>query len=144
MKGRIVLLGDNLKDQDFNWPEFGELGSTPPSIEAARALDAIGSLPGHRVETGDANGAYTQSLLRGTKTWVALPEHRLPTHWRGKCTQPVVPLMLVQYGHADAGGLREEPCEDKHASICFESFAEDGQGGFVHTEANSPIIFDVV
>ena len=46
MKGRSVLLGDNVKDQDFNLPEFCELGSSPPSIEAAKALDAMASVPG--------------------------------------------------------------------------------------------------
>ena len=65
MKGRAVLLGDNVKDQDFNWAELGELGSSPPSIEAAKALDAMGSLRGYIVKTGDARGAYTQSLLNG-------------------------------------------------------------------------------
>ena len=30
MKGRSVLLEDNVKDQDFNWAEFCELGSSPP------------------------------------------------------------------------------------------------------------------
>ena len=82
MKGRSVLLGDNVKDQDFNWAEFCELGSSPPSIEAAKALDAMGSLPGYKVKTGDARGAYTQSLLRGTETWATLPEHRWPKQWR--------------------------------------------------------------
>jgi hypothetical protein len=49
MKGRSVLPGDNVRDQDFNWAEFCELGSSPPSIEAAKPLDA--------------RGAYTQSLF---------------------------------------------------------------------------------
>ena len=84
MKGRSVLLGDNVKDQDFSWAEFCELGSSPPSMEAARALDAMGSLPGYTVKTGDARGAYTQALLLGAETWVALPENRWPQH--GKVT----------------------------------------------------------
>ncbi len=68
MKGRAVLLGDNVRDQDFNWAEFCELGSSPPSMEAAKALDAIwGSLPGYVVKTGDARGAYTQPLLKGLR-----------------------------------------------------------------------------
>ena len=46
MKGRAVLLGENFRDQDFNWAEFCELGSSPPSMEAAKALDAMGSLLG--------------------------------------------------------------------------------------------------
>ena len=92
MKGRAVLLGDNVRDQDFNWAEFCELGSSPPSMEAAKPLDAMGSFPGYVVETGDARGAYTQSLLKGVATWVTLPENRWPKHWIGKflesCSAP--------------------------------------------------------
>ena len=105
MKGRAVLLGDNVKDQDFSWAEFCELGSSPPTMEAAKALDAYGSLPGYAVKTGDARGAYTQALLLGAETWVTLPENRWPKHWIGKYSRPVVKLVLALYGHADAGGF---------------------------------------
>ncbi len=57
------MLGDSVRDQDFNWAELCELGSSPPSMEAAKALDATGSLPGYVVKTGDARGAYTRSPL---------------------------------------------------------------------------------
>ena len=50
MKGRAVLLGDNVRDQDFNWAELCDIGSSPPSMEAAKALDAMGSLPGYVVK----------------------------------------------------------------------------------------------
>ena len=56
MKGRSVLLGDNVKGQDFNGAEVLELGSSPPTIESARALDAMGSLPGYRVKNGRRQG----------------------------------------------------------------------------------------
>ena len=105
MKGRSVLLGDNVSGQDFNWAEFCELGSSPPSIEAAKALPAMGSLPGYKVKTGDARGAYAQSLLRGAETWVTLPENRWPEAWKGKFRRPVENLALALYGHADAGGF---------------------------------------
>ena len=73
MKGRSVLLGDNVKDQDFSWAEFCELGSSPPSIEAAKALDAMGSLPGYRVKTGDARGTYTQALCLAPRLGLFFP-----------------------------------------------------------------------
>ncbi len=66
-KGRAVLLGDNVRHQGFSWAELCELGSSPPSMEAANAPDAMGSLPGYVVKTGDARGAYTQSLLKGLR-----------------------------------------------------------------------------
>ncbi len=65
MKGRAVLLGDNVRDQGFSWAELCELGSSPLSMEAAKSLDAMGSFSGYIVKTGDARGAYTQPLLKG-------------------------------------------------------------------------------
>ena len=82
MKGRSVVLGDYVKGQDLSGAEFCELASSPPSIEATKALDAMGSLPCYKVKTGDARGAYTQSVLRGADTWVTLPETRWPKHWK--------------------------------------------------------------
>ena len=52
-------------------------------MEASKALDAMGSLAGYNVQTGDARGAYTQSYLRGCVTWVALPAERWPKEWIG-------------------------------------------------------------
>ena len=40
-------------------------------MEAAKALDAMRSLPVYKVKTGDARGAYAQSLLRGAEESVA-------------------------------------------------------------------------
>ena len=140
MKGRSVLLGDNVKDQDFSWAEFCELSSSPPTIEAAKALDAMGSLPGYRVKTGDARGAYTQALLLGAETWVALPENRWPKHWIGKFHRPVVRLILALYGHADAGGFWEAHCEEKLLSIGFTRLAEEWQGVFWHERTRSLLI----
>ncbi len=140
MKGRAVLLGDNVRDQDFSWAECCELGSSPPSMEAAKALNAMGSLLGYKVKTGDARGAYTQSRLRGAETWVALPENRWPKAWKGKYRRPVVRLILSLYGHADAGGFWEEHCEEQLLSDGFERLAEEWQGVFWHEETCSLLI----
>ncbi len=83
-KGEPFSWGDNVRDEYFHWDEFAEFCSNPPSMEASRAVDAVGSLDGYRLKYGDAKGAYTQSYLLGVDTWVALPENRWPKHWRGK------------------------------------------------------------
>jgi hypothetical protein len=41
MKGWSVFLGDQVKDRDGKWSILAEFGSTPPTKEAARALDAL-------------------------------------------------------------------------------------------------------
>ncbi len=60
---------------DENWEAalFQDLGSAPASMEASKAADAYGSLPGHDVEQADAEQAYIQSDYPGVPTWVALP-----------------------------------------------------------------------
>ncbi len=77
------------------------------------ALGVMGSLPGYVVKTGDARGAYTQSLLKGVETWVTLPDNRWPKPWTKKFRKPVVRFVLALYGHADAGGFWEEHCDEK-------------------------------
>ena len=104
MKGRAVLLGNNIFDQSFDWAEFQEVGSAPPSMEAARVGDALSLFPGYVQKQSDATSAYTQAFLKGTETWVSLPRERWPKSWSGKYTNPVVPLVLALYGHPDAGG----------------------------------------
>ena len=54
-------MGDNVRDEYFNMAEFKELGANPPSMEAAKAIDCLGCLPGYSVLVSDAVGAYTQS-----------------------------------------------------------------------------------
>ena len=107
-KGRAVFLGDNVRDQDWVYAVFEELGSAPPSIEAAKALDAFSLFPGYEETQSDAKSAYTQSFLRGTETWVALPNDRWPDWWKAKFSpddKPVCPLVLALYGHPDSGGV---------------------------------------
>ena len=130
MKGRAVLLGGNARGQDFNWTVFCELGTSPPSMEAAKSLDAMGSFPGYVVKTGDARGAYTQSPLKGVATWVTLPENRWPKHWKGKFRRPVVLLFLALYGHADARAFWEDHGGDKIMSIEYTSWQKNGQECF--------------
>jgi hypothetical protein len=45
MKGRSVLLGDNIKDQDFNWAELCELGSSPPFCGRRHNIGCFWFLP---------------------------------------------------------------------------------------------------
>ena len=88
-KGRHVFLGDNVKDEFFNWAEFENLGSSPPTMEACRDVDALSCFPGYEQTTSDATSAYTQEWCGGKKipdveTWVSIPRHRWPKEWEGK------------------------------------------------------------
>ena len=104
MKGRDVILGDNVKDEGFDWAQFDDLGSATPSMEGARAVLVVSLLPGYIASQSDAVSAYTPAFLKGTETWVHLPRERWPAKWiEDGLVNPVVPLKLALYGHPDAG-----------------------------------------
>ena len=73
-KGRVVFQGNNARDEQWQAALFNEMSSAPASMEAGKACDAFGLLPGHTTEQCDAEQAYIQSKLDGpTPTWVRMP-----------------------------------------------------------------------
>ena len=65
---------------DHNWTVvlFQDLGSSLAAMEASRAADAYGMLPGNDIEVADADQAYTQSYLDGpVQTWVSIPKRTM-------------------------------------------------------------------
>eukprot|EP00972_Heterocapsa_arctica_P012948 1902647-Heterocapsa_arctica.AAC.1 len=119
-KGRCVLQGDNVRDENHQTAIFQELSSQPATLEAAKSVDAYGMLPGHNFEQCDAQQAYVQCKLGGTPTWVTLPKLLQPKDWASKYTNPVVRLKLALYGQPDAGGYWEEHCNKHLAKVGFE------------------------
>ena len=110
LKGRVVFLGDRVRDGWGNAAVFEELSSSPASMEAGKMCDLWGSMPGHTIQAADGTQAYCQSELRGSKkTWVRLPKSQWPKDkWKKadgewKYTDPVVPLERALYGHPDSG-----------------------------------------
>ena len=49
-KHRVVFQGNNVVNQNWEAALFQDLGSSPASMEAGKAADAYGSLPGHDLE----------------------------------------------------------------------------------------------
>ena len=103
-KGRVVFLGNSVKDQNWEAAMFQDISSCPATMEAAKAADCYGLIEGNGTECSDAEQAYTQSKLGGVQTWVALPPEEWPPEWAGM-TNPVCPLVLSLYGHPDSGGF---------------------------------------
>ena len=117
-KGRVVFQGNEVRDQNFDYAIFDELSSAPASMAAAKAADAFGVCEGHDIQQADAEQAYIQSKLGGTKTWVRLPKDRWPAAWQGM-KDPVCPLLLALYGHPDSGGYWEKHCNTHLGSVGF-------------------------
>ncbi|MFM7984554.1 MAG: hypothetical protein ACKPKO_35030, partial [Candidatus Fonsibacter sp.] len=64
-KGRVVFQGNQVYYQDHNYAIFQDLGSSLATLQAARAVDFYGCLPGHCIEVADAEQAYIQADMHG-------------------------------------------------------------------------------
>ena len=106
-KGRAVFLGNQVKDQDYRAAVFADLGSNPASMTSVSVCDAVGLQPGFCITTSDARQAYLNAVLKGPKTWIRLPPHRIPKEY-ASYKDVVFPLRLGLYGHPDAGTWWEE------------------------------------
>ena len=52
-KGRTVFQGNNVGDENVDVALFSELGFSPATMEAGKAVDAHGSQPGHITQQND-------------------------------------------------------------------------------------------
>ena len=118
-KGRTVFQGNNVRDENADVALFSELGSSPATMEAGKAVDAYGAQPGFITQQNHGVQAYTQALMRGVETWVELPPDRWPKDWRNKFIRPVVLLRIALYGHRDPWGLWEQYCESMLLVVGF-------------------------
>ena len=71
-KGRAVVLGDRVFDQDYEMATFADLGSAPITLEGGRVVDAYGCAPGNDSQTSDAIQAFCQTPML-SNVWVTLP-----------------------------------------------------------------------
>ena len=81
-KGRTAFQGNSVRYENDNVALFSELGSSPATMEAGKAVDAYGSPPGHVSQQNDGVQAYTGSHGRcgnlGRVTpWIDGPNHGL-------------------------------------------------------------------
>jgi hypothetical protein len=121
-KGNLVFQGNDTRDEWSHLALFDDVSSSPAAMEAGKAVDAFGLLPGHAVEQADAQQAYIQSDLGGDfVTWVRLPKEFWPESWiKQGFVDPVVPLKRALYGHPRAGHCWEKFSQDVLKSKGFE------------------------
>ena len=130
-KGRVVFLGNQVKDENWEVAMFQDFSSCPATMEAGEACDLFGSLEGHDIQQSDAEQAYTQLKLGGDPTWFRLPREQWPESWKDM-RDPVCPLILALYGHPDAGGYWEAHCESHLKSVGFTPI-DEWRSCFWHT-----------
>ena len=117
-KGRCVVQGNDVKDENSHAAIFQELSSSPATLEAAKSVDAYGCMKGHEVQQCDAQQACVQSELGCIETWINLPKILRPQSWV-EYKEPVCISKWTLYGHPDAGGYWERHCEEHLTSVGF-------------------------
>ena len=97
-------------------------------MEASRAADYYGCAPGHVLHVADAEQAYVQAPMKGTPTWVAIPDEAIPPHLRAKyksMKRPVCRMIYSLYGHPDAGTNWEEFADEGIRRAGFTQISKD-------------------
>ena len=117
-KGRVVFQGNNVVNQNWEAAMFQDLGNAPATMEASRIADCYGCFPGHACEQSDAEQAYIQASLKGTPTWVSLPQDQRPKSWTGM-KRPVCMLTKALYGHPNSETYWEEHCDHEVLNAGF-------------------------
>ncbi len=136
-KGRGVLLGNQVKNQNFEAALFQDLGNSPATFEAARWADFFGCLPGNSVQMAEAIQAYIQALLTGMACWVELPEDAWPDDVLKRIKKlglrrPMCRLRKALYGHPDSGTMWEKHCDTEVKGLEFDPVGPEWPGMYYH------------
>ena len=131
-KGRVVIKGDQMKDQAYQAAIFQELSSSASLMSASKMLDIIGHMPGMSLAQADAIQAYPQANLGGPPTWVVIPPERRPATWKN-LHKPVVRLVRALYGHPLAGVYWEKHCRAALVKVGFRPML-DWESCYLHDE----------
>ena len=125
-KGRVVFLGNSVKDQFGAAAVFEGMSASPAGIEASRFCDMYGMLQGNPAQVADAEQAYTQALLKGTETWIVVPPHLRDPKWP-KGVKYVMKLDKALYGHPQSGFFWEQQCEEAIFEAGFKTIGDCGE-----------------
>ena len=72
-KGRCVVQGNDVRDENSHAAIFQELSSSPATSGAAKSVDAYGCMKGNETQQCDAQQAYVQSELGVLKHGLVFP-----------------------------------------------------------------------
>ena len=134
-KGRAVLLGNKVTNQNIEAAFFQELGNSPATFEAARWADLYGLLPKHSVMLADAIRAYIQADLKGPRFFVELPPEAWPSWVKLQdYRRPVVRLRKALYGHPDSGTMWEQHCDKAVKEVGFVAVGPEWPSTYYHKE----------
>ena len=91
-RARTVFLGNQVVDEYFQEAEMEGLGSAPPAMSDARAIQACALFPDYCHMISDADAAYLQTWLKALiDTWAVIPREFWPKEWIGKYVRAMLP-----------------------------------------------------
>ena len=96
-KGRVVLRGDNVKDDSGSYAVLTEQGSSASQMTAAKIMDIISRLPGCDGQAADAVSAYTQVKMEDAHKLLKIPNSECPDIWI-RLPRHKMSKIMVQYG----------------------------------------------
>ena len=123
-KYRVVLRGNDIKDQSFEVALFQEMATTPTTLEASRFCDLLGLLPGNATQGRDVEQAYLLAKMKGPATYVMLPKE-LWSDQMHYMRMPVVLLERALYGHPLAGAFWHQYCAKICKTAGFRLFSDN-------------------
>ena len=143
-KGRVVFQGNQVYDQNYKCAIFQDLGSSPATLQAAKAADCFGRLPEHAIEIADAEQAYVQADMKGDPMWVCLPPEARPDWWRKQLPnlrRPVCRLKKALYGHPDAGAYWEQKCDVHMRTVEFIHICPEWPSCYYHPKLSLTLVY---
>ena len=162
-KGRVVFLGNQVKNQNFEQATFMDMGNSPATIESARLCDFFGCLYDNNVSVADAVQAYIQAFLGGDACWINLPKDAYPAADRtmifehpdaerdyleavkkwNTMTNPVTILRMALCGHTDSVTMWELKCDEDVKSVGFRPLGAEWPSVYFHSELSLLLVIYV-
>ena len=119
-KGRVVLRGDNVKDNSGSYVVCTEQGSSASQMTAAKVMDIVSRPPRCEGQAADAVSLYIEVKMEDAPSFQSegvqifgfvYRNTKWPKSW-SSMEDPVVPLERNLYGHPLASFLWERPFEE--------------------------------
>ena len=98
-KGRVVLLGDIVKDDSGSYAVFTEQGSSASQMTAAKVMENISRLPGCDGQAADAVSACTHVKMEDAPKLLKIPKSECSDIWIRLTTTQMAQIM-VRYGRS--------------------------------------------
>lgn len=138
-KYRVVLRGNDIKEQSFEVALFQEMATTPTTLEASRFCDLLGLLEGTTTQGRYVEQAYLLANMKGPVTYIVLSQE-VWTKAMWLMHRPVFSLERALYGHPLAGAFWHKHCTHICHRAGFRLFSDNWPCCYRHDETITMLI----